>query len=221
MTRQGQGDHQRVLRQRAEVLVLERLLGGRAPGAEGSPDVSRPTSTASSPDRRASTGRADRRRRSASRRLLEKEDARLTPAQAAAAAQRRRQGVRRARRREGRTDRRIRRRCKFDPAVLQCKSGQARRLSDCSAGRDGAGDLLADQDRRQARDSPASRPAASWAGPISGWSAVRARDRPRSLPLPRLQGSGVGLARSSTSRPTSRAAGRGRERGRSTRAIRI
>ena len=48
---------------RAEVLVLERLLGGRTAGAQGSPDVSRPTSTASSPARRASTGPAARRRR--------------------------------------------------------------------------------------------------------------------------------------------------------------
>ena len=66
--RQGQGRRQRVLRQRAEVLVLERLLGGWTSGAQGSPDVSRPTSTASSPARRASTGRDARRRPSGSRR---------------------------------------------------------------------------------------------------------------------------------------------------------
>ena len=54
---EGQGDRQRVLRQRAEVLVLERLLDGRPAGAQGSAACTRTISTASSPARRASTGR--------------------------------------------------------------------------------------------------------------------------------------------------------------------
>ena len=52
-----QGDHRRVLRQRAGAVLLERLLDRRAAGADGSAGAIPPTTTASSPARRSTIAR--------------------------------------------------------------------------------------------------------------------------------------------------------------------
>ena len=83
MTVVGQVDHQRVDRLGAEVFVLERVLGRRPSGAQGSAALSRRISTASWPERPGSTGPAARRRRCGSRRRCRKTNRRAVRRQGA------------------------------------------------------------------------------------------------------------------------------------------
>ena len=173
---------------RAEVLLLERLLGRRPAGHEGGaafPAIS----TASSPARPASTGPAGPRRRCASNSALEIERAaRLLAAAAPAAASCRARRLRRARRREGRPPR--------EPRALHVRS---RRFLQCK-GADGTACLTTPQvDTARMIYAAAVNPKTGGdRRPRAGQRArmdrprvdrLGSRDRTRSVPVHRVRGS--------------------------------
>ena len=166
------------------------------------------TSTASSPASPGLdwTGRSAQARRG-SRRSLQNEAARTHAGEAAADAQRR--ARRRATRSTASKDGLIE-----DPIALQVRSG----VLECK-GADGPDCLTPAQvaDRaaylspvnpKTKREITGLAPGSELGWTDQGWSAVGARDRPRSLPLRRVQGSRRGTCDSSTPTPTSRASTR-------------
>ena len=176
-------------------------------------------STASSPARRGSTGPAAPRRRCASRRFWRSnEAARLMPPQ--------RQLLHHAvldacDALDGVKDGLIEnpQRCTFDPAVLECKGGDGAACLTKAQVETARMMYAAAINPKTERGLPALRRAASWDGPtwVVGFGA---RDRPRSIPVPRLRATRAGRCSSSISTPTSSRAEE-TDATRSTHSIRI